>query len=188
VFTFEAQEGRLFKPPALTKTFATGEARTALDHAGAGAEAAFVRGRILAEIRNPINRALIWLYRPAIASVLRARPPTILLAVLVLETPLPQQELLITGRLQMRLECIKKARFRPRSGGTKTPKSTCVNSRRPLTNVRRPVWVRLSGLRSSAIVRPCLPSQSMSDALRIRAASYMLLGVLANGVRYGQMV
>jgi hypothetical protein len=28
----------------------------------------------------------------------------------------------------------------------------------------------------------------MSDALRIRAASYMLLGVLANGVRYGQMV
>jgi Cu/Ag efflux pump CusA len=122
VFTFEAQEGRLFKPPALTKKFATGEARTALDHAGAGAEAAFVRGRILAEVRNPINRALIWLYRPAIASVLRARPPTILLAVLVLETPLPQQELLITGRLQMRLEYIKKGPVPPAIWRYKDPK------------------------------------------------------------------
>jgi Cu(I)/Ag(I) efflux system membrane protein CusA/SilA len=44
----------------------------------------FVRGRILPEARNPINRALIWLYRPLIAGVLRARLPTILLALLVL--------------------------------------------------------------------------------------------------------
>src|SRR5205807_6407319 len=44
----------------------------------------FVRGRILPETRNPINRALIWLYRPLIAGVLRARLPTILIALLVL--------------------------------------------------------------------------------------------------------
>src|SRR5205807_3649681 len=44
----------------------------------------FVRGRILPETRNPINRALIWLYRPLIAGVLRARLLTILIALLVL--------------------------------------------------------------------------------------------------------
>src|SRR5947208_15240945 len=44
----------------------------------------FVRGRILPEARNPINRALIWLYRPVIGGVLRARLPTILVALLVL--------------------------------------------------------------------------------------------------------
>src|SRR5947208_1188649 len=44
----------------------------------------FVRGRILPEASNPINRALIWLYRPVIAGVLRARMATILIALLVL--------------------------------------------------------------------------------------------------------
>jgi copper/silver efflux system protein len=43
-----------------------------------------VRGRILPEARNPINRALIWIYRPVIAGVLRARMATILIALLVL--------------------------------------------------------------------------------------------------------
>jgi copper/silver efflux system protein len=44
----------------------------------------FIRGRILPEARNPINRALIWLYRPVIAGVLRARLATILITLLVL--------------------------------------------------------------------------------------------------------
>ena len=37
----------------------------------------FVRGRILPEARNPVNRVLIWLYRPMIRLVLRARLLTI---------------------------------------------------------------------------------------------------------------
>jgi Cu(I)/Ag(I) efflux system membrane protein CusA/SilA len=44
----------------------------------------FVRGRIIPEQRNPLNKALIWLYRPIIAAVLRAKIPTILLALAVL--------------------------------------------------------------------------------------------------------
>jgi Cu(I)/Ag(I) efflux system membrane protein CusA/SilA len=84
VFTLEAQEGRLFKPLALTKTFAMGGAALLSITLVPVLMQLFVRGRILPEARNPINRALIWLYRPLIAGVLRARLPTILLALLVL--------------------------------------------------------------------------------------------------------
>jgi len=84
VFTLEAQEGRLFKPLALTKTFAMGGAALLSITLVPVLMQLFVRGRILPEARNPINWALIWLYRPVIAGVLRARLPTILLALLVL--------------------------------------------------------------------------------------------------------
>jgi Cu(I)/Ag(I) efflux system membrane protein CusA/SilA len=84
VFTLEAQEGRLFKPLALTKTFAMGGAALLSITLVPVLTQLFVRGRILPEARNPINRALIWLYRPVIAGVLRARLPTILIALLVL--------------------------------------------------------------------------------------------------------
>jgi copper/silver efflux system protein len=84
VFTLEDQEGRLFKPLALTKTFAMGGAALLSITLVPVLMQLFVRGRILPEARNPINRALIWLYRPMIAGVLRARLPTILLALLVL--------------------------------------------------------------------------------------------------------
>jgi Cu(I)/Ag(I) efflux system membrane protein CusA/SilA len=84
VFTLEDQEGRLFKPLALTKTFAMGGAALLSITLVPVLMQLFVRGRILPEARNPINRVLIWLYRPVIAGVLRARLPTILLALLVL--------------------------------------------------------------------------------------------------------
>jgi Cu(I)/Ag(I) efflux system membrane protein CusA/SilA len=84
VFTLEAQEGRLFKPLALTKTFAMGGAALLSITLVPVLMQLFVRGRILPEARNPINRALIWLYRPVIAGVLRARRPTILIALLML--------------------------------------------------------------------------------------------------------
>jgi Cu(I)/Ag(I) efflux system membrane protein CusA/SilA len=44
----------------------------------------FVRGRILPEYRNPVNRFLIWIYRPVIAGVLKARLLTMALALVVL--------------------------------------------------------------------------------------------------------
>ena len=44
----------------------------------------FVRGHIVPEQKNPINRALIWIYRPIIQGVLRARVLTILAALLIL--------------------------------------------------------------------------------------------------------
>ena len=84
VFTLEDQEGRLFKPLALTKTFAmAGGALLSVTLVPVLMQL-FVRGRILPEARNPINRVLIWLYRPVIAGVLKARLLTILVSLLVL--------------------------------------------------------------------------------------------------------
>jgi Cu(I)/Ag(I) efflux system membrane protein CusA/SilA len=84
VFALEDQEGRLFKPLAYTKTFAM----------SAGAVMAitlvpvlmlfFIRGHIVPEGRNPINRVLIWIYRPVIRFVLRIPMLTVLAAIAVL--------------------------------------------------------------------------------------------------------
>ena len=84
VFTLEAQEGRLFKPLAFTKTFAMAGAAMLSVTLVPVLMLLFVRGRILPERKNPINRLLIWLYRPVIALVLRFRIVTILLALLAL--------------------------------------------------------------------------------------------------------
>src|SRR5207244_7547006 len=46
--------------------------------------AIFVRGRIVPEHKNPINRVLIWIYRPVIRGVLRAKTLVVLLAIAVL--------------------------------------------------------------------------------------------------------
>ncbi|MCP1549390.1 MULTISPECIES: CusA/CzcA family heavy metal efflux RND transporter [Methylobacteriaceae] len=84
IFTLESQEGRLFGPLAFTKTFAMAAAAVLSLTLVPALMVLFVRGRIIPERRNPVNRLLIWLYRPLIAGVLRARVLTILLAVVVL--------------------------------------------------------------------------------------------------------
>jgi copper/silver efflux system protein len=48
----------------------------------------FVRGRIVPEHKNPINRFLIWVYRPLIRGVLKAKTLTILLALVALAVSL----------------------------------------------------------------------------------------------------
>jgi Cu(I)/Ag(I) efflux system membrane protein CusA/SilA len=84
VFTLEAQEGRLFKPLALTKTFAMAGAAVLSVTLVPVLMMLFVRGRILPEHKNPINRALIWLYRPVISLVLRAKLVTVIIALVIL--------------------------------------------------------------------------------------------------------
>jgi Cu(I)/Ag(I) efflux system membrane protein CusA/SilA len=84
VFTLEAQEGRLFKPLAFTKTFSMAGAALLSVTLVPVLMVLFIRGRILPEGRNPINRALIRVYRPVITGVLRAKTLTIGLAVAVL--------------------------------------------------------------------------------------------------------
>jgi len=84
VFALEDQEGRLFKPLAYTKTFAMAGGALLSITLVPVLMLAFIRGRILAEAKNPLNRLLIWLYRPVIGAVLRAPLLTILLAVLAL--------------------------------------------------------------------------------------------------------
>ena len=73
IFALEDQEGRLFKPLAWTKSLAMAASALLSVTLVPALMMLFVRGRILPERRNPVNRALIWLYRPVIRLVLRAR-------------------------------------------------------------------------------------------------------------------
>jgi Cu(I)/Ag(I) efflux system membrane protein CusA/SilA len=84
VFTLEAQEGRLFKPLVYTYTFSLAAAALLSVTLVPVLMAIFVRGRIMPEQKNPLNRFLIWLYRPVIHVVLRWRKITIALAVVAL--------------------------------------------------------------------------------------------------------
>src|SRR5262245_9165616 len=71
IFALEAQEGRLFKPLAYTKTFAMAAAALLSVTLVPALMIAFVRGRIVPEHRNPLNRLLIFIYRPVIRLALR---------------------------------------------------------------------------------------------------------------------
>ncbi|KIU37152.1 cation transporter [Methylobacterium radiotolerans] len=84
IFTLENQEGRLFGPLAFTKTFSMAAAALLSVTLVPALMVLFVRGRIVPEHRNPVNRLLIWVYRPVIKGVLRAKVLTILLAVVAL--------------------------------------------------------------------------------------------------------
>src|SRR5207344_2258118 len=84
IFAMEAQEGRLFSPLAFTKTFAMAAAALLSVTLVPALMVLFVRGRFVPEHRNPINRFLIWAYRPLIRTVLKAKTLTILLALAVL--------------------------------------------------------------------------------------------------------
>ena len=84
VFTLEGQEGRLFKPLAFTKTFSMAAASLLSVTLVPVAMGLFIRGRIFRERANPINRALIRLYRPVIDVVLRHRGPVILAGLVAL--------------------------------------------------------------------------------------------------------
>src|SRR5215216_5943524 len=84
IFTLEAQEGRLFSPLAYTKTFAMAAAALLSVTLVPALMVIFVRGRIVPEHRNPVNRILIWLYRPLICSVLKAKMLTVIVAIAAL--------------------------------------------------------------------------------------------------------
>ncbi|MFJ1311895.1 efflux RND transporter permease subunit [Agrobacterium sp. P15N1-A] len=84
IFTLESQEGRLFGPLAFTKTFAMAAAALLSVTLVPALMVVFVRGKIVPEHKNPLNRFLIWIYRPVISVVLRAKTVTILLAVAAL--------------------------------------------------------------------------------------------------------
>jgi Cu(I)/Ag(I) efflux system membrane protein CusA/SilA len=84
VFTLEGQEGRLFKPLAFTKTFSMAAASLLSVTLVPATMGLFIRGRVFREQANPINRALIRLYRPVIDGVLRHRGPVILAGLVAL--------------------------------------------------------------------------------------------------------
>ncbi len=84
VFTLESQEGRLFAPLAYTKTFAMAGASLLSVTLVPVLMLLFIRGKIMPEKSNPLNRFLIWSYRPIIEAVMRWRKLTIALAVIAL--------------------------------------------------------------------------------------------------------
>jgi copper/silver efflux system protein len=84
IFTLESQEGRLFSPLAFTKTFAMAAAALLSVTLVPALMVVCVRGRIVPEHQNPINRFLIWIYRPVIKAVMRAKVFVILIALAVL--------------------------------------------------------------------------------------------------------
>jgi Cu(I)/Ag(I) efflux system membrane protein CusA/SilA len=71
VFTLEGQAGRLFKPLAYTKTYAMAGAAGLAITLVPVLMGLFIRGRIVPEHKNPINRFLIYVYQPFIRAVLR---------------------------------------------------------------------------------------------------------------------
>ncbi len=94
IFTLESQEGRLFTPLAFTKTFSMAAAAVLSVTLVPALMVIFVRGRIVPERKNPINRFLIWIYRPVINAVMRAKTLVILLSLAVLAvTVWPAREL-----------------------------------------------------------------------------------------------
>ncbi len=94
VFTLEAQEGRMFKPLAYTKTFSMAGAALLSITLVPVLMLLFIRGHIPPEHKNPLVRLLIWGYRPIIGLVLRWRKLTILAAAFVLAlTALPAAKL-----------------------------------------------------------------------------------------------
>lgn len=84
VFTLESQEGRLFSPLAYTKTFSMAGAALLSVTLVPVLMMLFIRGRIMPEAKNPLNRFMIWAYRPVIAGVMRWKMLTIALALIAL--------------------------------------------------------------------------------------------------------
>ena len=84
VFTLEAQEGRLFRPLAFTKTYAMlGSSLLAVTIVPV-VMGYWIRGKIRPEGKNPVNRLLIWIYHPIIKLVLKAKLLVVVAAVLIL--------------------------------------------------------------------------------------------------------
>ncbi|MGE0474833.1 MAG: efflux RND transporter permease subunit, partial [Nitrospirales bacterium] len=73
IFTLEAQEGRLFKPLAYTKTFAMLFAAIVSITLAPLFMRWCIRGRMTSQRKNPVNRFLIWMYAPLVKGVLRIR-------------------------------------------------------------------------------------------------------------------
>ena len=82
VFALQAQEGRMFKPLAFTKTYSMAAAALLSVTLAPVLMGFFIRGKLIPEEKNPVNRLLVWLYHPVIDWVIRRRWAVIAGAVL----------------------------------------------------------------------------------------------------------
>jgi len=88
VFTLEAQEGRLFSPLAFTKTYAMAASAALAITLVPVLMGYFIRGRVIAEHKNPVNRLLTFLYLPVLKKVLAFPKTTLLIALAILASTL----------------------------------------------------------------------------------------------------
>ncbi|MCH7886942.1 MAG: efflux RND transporter permease subunit [Candidatus Marinimicrobia bacterium] len=94
VFTLTGQSGRLFKPLAFTKTYAMAAAAILSITIVPVLMGYLIRGKIMSEHKNPVNRFLLFLYRPLIRTVLKYRKATVAISLLlVVVTYLPFSKL-----------------------------------------------------------------------------------------------
>ncbi|MBN2732985.1 MAG: efflux RND transporter permease subunit [Balneolaceae bacterium] len=84
IFALEGQEGRLFKPLAFTKTYAMAAAALLSVTLVPVLMGYLIRGKIQPEHKNPVNRFLIWIYRPVINVALRFKWTTIIASIAIL--------------------------------------------------------------------------------------------------------
>ena len=83
VFTLEAQEGKLFSPLAFTKTYAMAAAAILAITLVPVLMGYFIRGKIISEKKNPLNRILIAIYQPLLSGLLKFPKTTLLFALMI---------------------------------------------------------------------------------------------------------
>ena len=94
VFTLEGQEGRLFKPLALTKNLSIAMSAVLAVTLIPALLSLFIRGRIIPERRNPVGRLLRWAYAPMLRLALRYRTVLAALSILLIASiALPYQRM-----------------------------------------------------------------------------------------------
>jgi Cu(I)/Ag(I) efflux system membrane protein CusA/SilA len=81
VFALQGQEGKMFSPLAYTKTYAMSAAAGLAITLVPVLMGYFIRGKVLPEHKNPVNKALIGLYRPMLSLSLRYPKTMIVLAI-----------------------------------------------------------------------------------------------------------
>ena len=97
VFTLQAQEGRLFKPLAFTKTYSMGAAALLSITLAPILMGFFIRGKIPKEGKNPLNRFFIWAYHPVIDWVIQRRWKVVITAALIVVWVFFPWNRLVTG-------------------------------------------------------------------------------------------
>ncbi len=88
IITMQAQEGRLYSPLAFTKTYAMAAAAILTITLVPVLVGYFVRGKIIPEHKNPINRFLHTIHSPVLKLAMRWRAVTVILVVLLMASTL----------------------------------------------------------------------------------------------------
>ncbi len=94
IFTMQAQEGRMFSPLAFTASYAMAAAAILAVTLVPVMMGYFIRGKVISEKENPINRVMHTMHTPALRLAMRWRKVTVLLALcLILLTVYPFSKL-----------------------------------------------------------------------------------------------